>query len=281
MSESPQKRIKIQKKKCILLDIEGTTTSIDFVYEKLFPFARSECGNFLSKNFDDEKVKKIISDFAQLARDDKKTEEFNDIPQLVSLKENETAVTGITDETAVTGKTDETANKKDIIDETVMIINYCMDRDRKISPLKTLQGLIWESGYQSGALKGHIYEDVQAAMEEWKKNLINIYIYSSGSVLAQQLLFGHTEAGDLMPLIDGYFDTSTGPKIDSESYKKICQKIDVKPEEVIFVTDSLKEAEAAEKASILTLLSIRPGNAPIPKNINFDTIYTFSQIQID
>jgi len=122
--------------------------------------------------------------------------------------------------------------------------------DRKATPLKTLQGLIWEQGYRSGALQGHIYEDAMLELKQWKAQGLSLYVYSSGSVQAQCLLFQHTRYGDLTGLFNGYFDTHMGPKQHVQSYTNIVQQIDLSPQQVLFLSDVEAELEAAQQAGL-------------------------------
>ncbi|MBS2035305.1 acireductone synthase [bacterium] len=199
-----------------LLDIEGTTTPISFVYEVLFPFARQRFPSFLNENWNDARVR---AEVAQLAAD---------------LQDAEAAA---------------------------RVALALMDEDRKLGPLKALQGLIWEEGYRSGALKSQIFGDVAPCLRARKASGLRTYIYSSGSVLAQKLLFAHTPEGDLTGLLDGYFDTSVGAKADPESYRKIAAEIGSTG---LFATDILAEARAASEAGWQAVVLDRPGNRPQP-----------------
>ena len=141
-------------------------------------------------------------------------------------------------------------------------IDWLIDRDRKSTGLKSLQGKIWRQGYVNGSLKSQVFADVAPAFERWRAAGLKISIFSSGSVLAQQLLFAHTEAGDLTRFIDDYFDTNVGKKGEAESYRKIAISMDLKPSEILFISDVVAELEAAKEAGMKTILSIRPGNSP-------------------
>ncbi|KAF0309560.1 Enolase-phosphatase E1 [Amphibalanus amphitrite] len=157
-----------------------------------------------------------------------------------------------------------------------------MDADRKVTALKHLQGLIWTRGYLDGRIIGHVYEDVPAALEQWNRQNISVWIYSSGSIAAQKLLFGHTEHGSLLKHFSGHFDTTTGPKTEVESYRKIAAAIGSSPEQILFVTDILKEAVAAREAGMRVNLAIRPGNAELSEadRQQYTTITDFSQISV-
>ncbi|AJP71734.1 acireductone synthase [Sphingomonas hengshuiensis] len=193
--------------RAILLDIEGTTTSIAFVAETLFPFARKHLVEFVCAN---PEVSAPI--LAEVPGDDK-----------------------------------------------VATLLGWIDEDRKATPLKTLQGLIWEAGYASGELAGHVYPDTPDALQRWHAAGIAIHIYSSGSVAAQKLLFGHSVAGDLTRFLGGYFDTTTGPKREADSYARIAAALSLPPSAILFVSDIQPEVDAARAAGLQALLIDRDG----------------------
>ena len=152
-----------------------------------------------------------------------------------------------------------------------------MDRDRKSTGLKSLQGKIWEEGYGSGELKSEVYPDVAPALEYWRGQNVDIAIFSSGSVQAQRALFAHTSAGDLTPFIRAYFDTTTGPKSSSESYAAIATALNRSPSEILFVSDVTAELDAARKAAMQTALCVRtPGI--LPSTTAHPAIRTFDQL---
>ncbi|HEX2139555.1 MAG TPA: acireductone synthase, partial [Woeseiaceae bacterium] len=149
--------------------------------------------------------------------------------------------------------------------------------DRKVTPLKTLQGLVWERGYRKGDFTGHVYADTAPAFRRWRERGAAIYIYSSGSVKAQQLLFGHSEAGDLQPLISGYFDTTVGSKRDEGSYRRIAERIGLPAEAILFLSDVTEELDAAAGAGMKTLQlardePLRAGHHPLARDFNEVTI---------
>ncbi|MCW3848215.1 acireductone synthase [Sphingomonas sp. LB-2] len=194
--------------KAILLDIEGTTSSIAFVADTLFPYARKHLATYVAAH--PEEVAPIL---AEVPGDDK-----------------------------------------------VATLIQWIDEDRKATPLKTLQGLIWAVGYSTGDLDGHVYPDTPEAMRRWKAAGIDIHIYSSGSIAAQKLIFGNSLAGDLTPLLSGYFDTTTGPKREAASYTKIAEALDLPPGDILFLTDVQAEADAAREAGMQALLIDRDGD---------------------
>ena len=197
--------------KAILLDIEGTTSSIAFVAETLFPYARKHLAAYVAAHADE--VAPILAE---------------------------------------------------VPGDPVETLIQWIDEDRKATPLKTLQGLIWAQGYADGELDGHVYPDTPEAMRRWKAMGIDIHIYSSGSIAAQKLIFGHSVAGDLTPLLSGYFDTTTGPKREADSYTRIAEALDLPPGDILFLTDVQAEADAARAAGVQALLIDRDtGNGEI------------------
>jgi len=235
--------MKDQPYKAVLLDIEGTTTSISFVYEVLFPYARSEAENYLRSQWGTEDIKICLQLFRSLIEEDQKA--------------------GIE---GVIGIANEKESKEEIIQSWVQNIHWQMDSDRKTTALKALQGRIWNAGYADGTLKGQVYDDVPRALHAWQKAEIPVYIYSSGSIAAQKLLFGGSTQGDLRPLLSGYFDTTTGPKREAASYAAIAKAIEVQAEDLLFVTDVYEEAKAAAEARVMPILSLRPGNKELPEH---------------
>ena len=156
-------------------------------------------------------------------------------------------------------------------------VEWLISIDRKSTGLKSLQGKIWRQGYLEGSLKSQVYEDVAPAFARWRDRGLKISIFSSGSVLAQQLLFAHTEVGDLTPFIDSYFDTNVGKKGEAQSYRKIAEVMGLPAQEILFVSDVISELEAANEAGMKTLLSLRPGNAP--QEEGYPSIHSFNEIQ--
>lgn len=232
--------------RAILLDIEGTTTPIAFVHEVLFTYAREHVREFLQNNVSSEYV---LEDIALLTEDH--------VADVMS---------------------GETPPELSDVESVADYVEWLIERDRKSTGLKSLQGKIWRQGYMDGSLRAQVYADVAPAFERWKIKKLSISIFSSGSVLAQKLLFAHTEAGDLTRFIDHYFDTNVGKKGDAESYRRIAESMRVKTEEVLFVSDVVAELEAAKEAGMKTLLSIRPGNQTQDGAENFKTIESFEGI---
>ncbi len=220
--------------KAIVTDIEGTTSSLSFVKDVLFPYARERMADFVRGHAKDAAVRRWLDEVRQIAGSALSNDEI--ITQLIRW----------------------------------------IDEDRKITPLKALQGMIWEDGYKKGDFKGHIYEDAVRHLRKWKDAGIRLYVYSSGSVLAQKLLFAHTDYGDLMPLFSGYFDTNIGGKREADSYRKIAKSISVAPADTLFLSDIREELDAALTAGMQTRWLVREGaletKAAHQQTRNFDDV---------
>ncbi|KFK27000.1 hypothetical protein AALP_AA8G321500 [Arabis alpina] len=247
-TESPQRYI--------VLDIEGTTTPITFVTDVLFPYARENVGKHLNLTFDTAETQEDINLLRSQVEED--------------LEQGVTGAIPIPD-------ADE--GKDEVIAAVVSNVEEMIKADRKITALKELQGHIWRTGFKCNELKAVVFEDVAEALEKWHSSGIKVYIYSSGSRLAQRLLFGNTNYGDLRKYLSGFFDTTIGNKKESRSYKEITETLGVDdPSEILFVTDVYQEATAAKAAGLEAIISIRPGNASLPENHGFKTVTSFSQI---
>lgn len=238
----------------ILLDIEGTTSPIDFVYKVLFPYARLHLEDYLKRKAGSQ----------ELERD------------LLQLREEYTK-----DLAEVPGPPEWIDAPPDAqIPSVARYVFWLMDRDRKSTGLKSLQGKIWQEGYLKGELKSQVFPDVPPALNDWKEKNLDVRVFSSGSVLAQELLFANTQAGDLTGFLNGYFDTGIGPKTSAESYRRIAAEFQLAASEVLFVSDVIKELDAASSSGMKTLLSVRPGNPPQPKGHAYGVISSFSEICI-
>lgn len=145
------------------------------------------------------------------------------------------------------------------IERVIAILLEWIAEDRKATPLKALQGMVWEQGYQAGQLKGHVYPDAVQALQRWHQQGLRLFVYSSGSIQAQKLIFGCSEAGDLSPLFSGYFDTTSGPKREVQSYQRISAAVGVAPEEILFLSDIVQELDAARDAGMATCGVAREG----------------------
>ncbi len=164
------------------------------------------------------------------------------------------------------------------VDEVVNILIKWIDEDRKITPLKEIQGYIWEKGFKSGSLKAPIYEDAYRKLKEWKNKNIKIFIYSSGSVKAQKLFFSYTQYGNITDLFSGYFDTKIGNKKESKSYIKIAERIGLKPEEILFISDNPDEIKAAAGAGLKVVKVSRKEDNPYIDNFPYRQVENFDQI---
>lgn len=236
----------------ILLDIEGTTSSVRFVYDEMFPYIRRELAEFLDHHAADAKV---LAAAKQIALDGGKS----------SLKE----LVGSDDL-----QPDEAQQRL-----TAEVIRQ-MDADLKATGLKELQGQAWEAGFKSGELQAHVYDDVPGSLRKWKEAGKELRIYSSGSVQAQLLFFGHTIAGNLLPLLAGHYDTTIGSKREASSYQNIVADIGCSPAEVLFLSDITAELDAARAAGLKTALLLRPGNAPQSNEQKHPAIKTFEEIAV-
>ncbi|MBA3878963.1 MAG: acireductone synthase [Sphingobium sp.] len=196
--------------KAVLTDIEGTTSSISFVADVLFPYARERLGSYCAAHPDE--VAPILAEVEAIEPGD-----------------------------------------------PIATMTRWIDEDRKITPLKTLQGMIWDAGFREGAFKGHVYPDAVAGLRRWHAAGLKLYVFSSGSVAAQKLIFGFSEAGDLTPLFSGYFDTTTGPKREPVAYARIAEAIGLPPGEILFLSDVAAETDAAKAAGMQALLIDRVG----------------------
>ncbi|MBV9388279.1 MAG: acireductone synthase [Chroococcidiopsidaceae cyanobacterium CP_BM_ER_R8_30] len=232
----------------ILLDIEGTTTPVDYVLGILFPFARVHVESFLQAHAQDIPVQADLKRLWQ--------EYEADIAQDLSVPEWK--------------KDNQTSG-------AVPYIDYLISIDRKSTGLKSLQGKIWEQGYRDGTLRSQIFTDVKSAFERWTSALKKLFIFSSGSVQAQQLLFRYTEVGDLTGFLSGYFDTEMGPKKEADSYHKIAQTIKIPPARILFISDVAAELRAAQSAGMRVLFCLRPGNLSSDSE-GFSVIQNFNSV---
>jgi enolase-phosphatase E1 len=213
----------------VLLDIEGTTTPIDFVLQVLFPYARARVDAFLEAHAEEREVKA-------------------DLEALQHEHERDRAA----------GRT-----PPEWSEGAAAYARWLMDGDRKLTALKSLQGRIWAEGFGAGELRGQVYPDVPPALRRWSAAGRRAAIFSSGSVLAQKLLFGHSDHGDLTSLLSGYFDTTTGAKGAPDSYRRIAEALGEPTRAGLFVSDVVAELDAARQAGLATALAVRvpPGPA--------------------
>jgi enolase-phosphatase E1 len=237
----------------VLLDIEGTTTPVDFVYKTLFPFARQRLRAYLERVLAiDLEIEAAVDDLRQ--------------------QHDEESATGQKVPAWLDGPVDAR------LQSAVAYAHWLMDQDRKSRPLKVLQGKIWEEGYRGGLLRGEVYPDVPVALERWIASGARAGIYSSGSVLAQRLLFAYSTAGDLTSLLKWHFDTSVGSKMDSASYQRIAAAIPASPASILFISDVGKELDAAHAAGLQTLLCVRPEVERPADSGRYRVIRTFDEV---
>ena len=213
--------------KAIVTDIEGTTTSISFVFDVLFPYARKHIAGFVRSNLDTPAVQRELD--------------------------------------AINREVGQTLSTDQAIEQLLDWI----DQDRKVTPLKSLQGMIWKQGYLDGQFTGHVYPDAAEYLRKWHDEGIKLYVYSSGSIAAQKLLFGHSDLGDLTPLFSGYFDTTIGMKRESSSYQRIANELALDAGQILFLSDTVEELDAAVDAGMRTAWLVRnhrhmtgPGHPP-------------------
>lgn len=220
--------------KAIVTDIEGTTSSISFVHDVLFPYARARLREFVHAHADD--------------------------PQVALQLDEVRKVSG----------------RQLDLDGVIAQLLEWIDQDKKVTQLKALQGLIWEQGYRDGDFHGHIYSDAVENLSKWHAQGIALYVYSSGSVYAQKLLFGHTRYGDLTPLFSDYFDTRIGAKTETGSYQHIVEQLNLPAEQILFLSDVPLELDAARVAGLRTCWLVRdaePDTSPAhPQVHDFNAI---------
>jgi enolase-phosphatase E1 len=241
----------------LLLDIEGTTSSVSFVFDVMFPFVRRELKPFLAQHWHTPNLQATCELIAQ----DAGATSFAQwcaknlaSPDMASHTEAQQAL---------------------VIEEVLRL----MDADVKATGLKQLQGLIWESGFDSGELQAHVYEDVPPALKRWNAAGKDVRIYSSGSIQAQKLFFGHTIQGNLLANFRGHYDTTIGSKRESASYVRIAAAMQYPAETILFVSDIVAELDAARSAGMQTRLAMRPGNAIQPAGHTHAAIHSFAEIE--
>jgi len=209
----------------ILTDIEGTTSSISFVKDVLFPYARAALPEFVRTHGQQPEVRKWL-DTAAL-----------ELP--ANVAKNDAAV--------------------------VLLLQSWIDADRKHTALKALQGLLWQEGYAAGEYRAHVYADASACLRKWHTAGHHLYVYSSGSVAAQRLFFAHSEAGDLLPLFSGHYDTEIGGKREADSYRRIAADLQVAADQIVFLSDVVEELDAAGATGMQTVLVDRREDYPMPR----------------
>jgi enolase-phosphatase E1 len=227
-----------------LLDVEGTVTPISFVHDVLFPYARERISGWMRVYAYEPEI--------------------------------QAAVEALRREHAGESGPERPPPWRD--DDPGAYACWLIDRDRKSTPLKMLQGRIWEEAYRAGLLTSPVFEDVPEALSRWTKAGREVSIFSSGSVLAQRLLFANTTAGDLTKFLAGYFDTTTGPKREKESYERIAAALGRTPGEALFVSDVAAELDAARQGGMATALCVRPGMPEPERGADHPVIRTFNEL---
>lgn len=216
MGVAAEQQIRFDGIKAIITDIEGTTGSIDFVHQVLFPYAKEHLPAFVRQNAEKPEVAE----------------------QLEAARQ-------------------EMAQPRADVEAIIAQLLQWIADDKKITPLKALQGLVWEAGYRSGDYTGHVYPDAYQALQQWNDQGLGLFIYSSGSVYAQKLLFGYSDFGDLTPWFKGYFDTKVGGKREQASYQQIQAEIGLPAEQLLFLSDVVEELDAAKAAGFQTVQLVR------------------------
>jgi enolase-phosphatase E1 len=235
----------MQNVKLILTDIEGTTSSISFVKDVLFPYAADHLPAFVKENINDEKVQTALQQTAELA-----------------------------------GKDGENISA-DNTDALIAKLLQWISEDRKATPLKALQGLIWKTGYENGDYQAHMYPDATEYLKKWHDNGLPLYVYSSGSVKAQELFFGYSQDGNLLPLFKGHFDTLVGGKRETQSYLNILAELQkthagLNAADVLFLSDIKEELDAAKEAGMQTVWLVREDD--IPADSAHKAVKSFTEI---
>jgi enolase-phosphatase E1 len=220
------------------------------VHETLFGYARSHLDAFLGRRGNEPDVRQIIDHLAV----ERSRETADDAPP---WREDSSGARA---------------------ESATHYLLWLMDRDRKSPALKSLQGLIWEEGYQAGELRGEVFDDVPPALKRWTSAGREIAIYSSGSQLAQRRLFASSNAGDLTPYLRAFFDTGVGPKVEAQSYGRIAEALDVAPDEILFISDVARELDAAKQAGCRVMLCVRPGNPQQSDAGRFPAIRSFDEL---
>jgi enolase-phosphatase E1 len=229
----------------ILLDVEGTTSSIQFVHDVLFPYAREHLAEYLRRHWHEPVVQDACS-------------------QIVSPQRQQGE--------SLAGAVD--------FDQVLAETYRLMDIDAKATSMKALQGLIWDEGYRAGKLKTHLFDDVVPALRQWNERRFDVRIFSSGSIAAQKAFFSHTAWGDLLPLFHGHYDTTIGNKRHPDSYRRIAQDMSLPAEKILFLSDIPAELDAAQEAGLQTGLALRPGNGPVAKECMHPQFASFAEVVV-
>lgn len=243
-----------------MLDIEGTTTSIRFIKDTIFPYIKRNLARYLRERWHSDEV---IATLARLIRQEERDQKDGLQPPKI-------------------WKLVETNDFNRVIDSIVSNVVWQMDSKRHNTALKQIQILVWVYGYENNELKGHVYEDVGVAFRRWRAMGIRLFVYSTGMAVAQQLLFANSTQGNLLNLIENYFDLMAGPKVNPASFKKIANNyMNVGTNQVLFLTDAMEEGRAAKEAGCQVLLVQRPDNRRTIPSLYSDFNVVTSLLQID
>ncbi|MCP9793969.1 acireductone synthase [Synechococcus lacustris] len=234
--------IKFNGLKGVVLDIEGTTCPIDFVANELFPYAHQALPKFVAEHSQDEQLKEL----------------WDEVKQAMQIEQTKGAPK-----------------------EIASYLQWLIKQDRKFSPLKELQGIIWQEGYGAGKLKAPLFDDVGKALNNWHQMGLKLAVYSSGSVAAQKLLYSHSSAGDLSKLFSNWFDTRLGSKLDQLSYSQLAKTMAIPADALLFISDAPEELNAAKKAGYQTCGSQRARNKFIIDNNLFNVVTSFSSLELE
>ncbi|XP_061850113.1 enolase-phosphatase E1 isoform X2 [Colius striatus] len=208
--------------------------------ETLFPYIKDNVKEYLRAHWEEEECQQDVGLLRKQAQEDSSLDGAVPIPLESGSGEEEL---------------------EQVIQAVVDNVHWQMSLDRKTTALKQLQGHMWRAAYATGQVKGEIFKDVVPAIQKWRQAGMKVYIYSSGSIEAQKLLFRYSTEGDILELFDGHFDTKIGSKVQSESYRRIAASIGYATNNILFLTDLPREASAAEEADTHVAVVIRPGNA--------------------
>lgn len=237
----------------ILLDIEGTTCPVNFVSQTLFPYAKRHLVSFVRSHSNDSHVANLLAEVELAWQQDSR-------PECLQWREDRRVSTG------------------GYSDQAIMnYLQWLIDTDQKLTPLKELQGMIWEQGYLNGSILAPLFPDVAPTLHRWHQRELSLSVYSSGSVKAQQLLYKYSSAGDLSPLFTAWFDTHIGAKQSAQSYTNIAAALRTESKTVLFISDSLEEISAADQAGMEVRFSQREGN-PQSDAGSFQVITSLDQI---
>ncbi len=235
--------------RAVLLDIEGTVSSISFVRETMFPYVRNRLADFLDRHADDPEVVEACRLVLEEARSP------------VFFKEG-------------------LASTSSYLPAVEAAVHRLMDEDKKVTGLKSLQGMIWKEGFDTGELRATLFSDVRQKLREWKASGLILAIYSSGSIAAQKLFFAHTTEGDLTSFFSAHFDTTIGGKKESNSYARIANALNIPTNDIVFISDIEGELLAAKDAGLQTILSLRPGNDPVSNACSIQSLSTFHDLEV-